>query len=175
MFALMTVAAWGVYGILLHSGQMGMKDPVNGRYKAFLLVGLAYFATAVLAPLIMILVKGGNWRFWEYPGPGVWLSFVAGIAGAIGAFAVLLAFGAGGKPAVVMSIIFAGAPVINAIVSLALHPPKSGISPMFVLGIGLAALGGFLVTKYKPVDPPKKPAPAPEQAAESSAGKTDDA
>ena len=170
IFALMTVAAWGVYGILLHAGQVGMGDPVNGRYKAFLLVGLAYFATAVLAPLILIIVKGGNWRFWEYPGPGVWLSFVAGIAGAIGAFAVLLAFGAGGKPAVVMSIIFAGAPVVNAIVSLALHPPKSGLSPMFILGIGLAALGGFLVTKYKPVDPPKKK--QAQETAETTAAKS---
>ena len=171
IFALMTVAAWGVYGILLHAGQVGMGDPVNGRYKAFLLVGLAYFATAVLAPLVVIIAKGGNWRFWEYPGPGVWLSFIAGVAGAIGAFAVLLAFGAGGKPAVVMAIIFAGAPVVNAIVAIALHPPKSGVSPMFILGIALAALGGFLVTRYKPMDPPKpKPGPAAVDPAESKRG-----
>jgi len=51
IYALMTVVAWGLYGICLHSGQMGMADPVNGRYKAFLFVGIAYFLTAVLAPL----------------------------------------------------------------------------------------------------------------------------
>ena len=33
--------------------------------------------------------------------------------GAIGAFGVLLAFGAKGTPAVVMSIVFAGAPVVS--------------------------------------------------------------
>ena len=34
-YALTTVVAWGVYGILLHGGQLGMQDPVHGRYKAF--------------------------------------------------------------------------------------------------------------------------------------------
>ena len=38
-FALGTVVTWGLYGIFLHMGQMGMADPVNGRYKAFLFVG----------------------------------------------------------------------------------------------------------------------------------------
>ena len=43
----------------------------------------------------------------------VW-SLIAGIVGALGAFGVLLAFGAKGTPAVVMAIVFAGAPVVNA-------------------------------------------------------------
>ena len=71
---------------------------------------------------------------------------------------MLLAFGAGGKPGVVMSIVFAGAPIVNAIVSLAMHPPEGGLSKVpvpFFLGILLAALGGFLVTYFKPAVPPK--------------------
>ena len=48
-FALATVACWGLYGILLHAGQVGMGDPQNGRYKAFFWVGMAYFLIAVLA------------------------------------------------------------------------------------------------------------------------------
>ena len=51
IFALGTVVTWGLYGIFLHMGQVGMSDPANGRYKAFLFVGVAYFLTAVLAPL----------------------------------------------------------------------------------------------------------------------------
>ena len=50
-FAFLTVVSWGVYGVFLHTGQVAMQDPVNGRYKAFLFVGIAYFLTAVLAPL----------------------------------------------------------------------------------------------------------------------------
>ena len=161
VFALMTVASWGVYGIFLHTGQIGMKDAVNGRYKAFLFVGLAYFLTAVLAPLAVLLARGADWN---YPKGGMLWSLVAGIAGAVGAFCVLLAFGAKGTPAVVMSIVFAGAPVVNALVAIWQHPPSGGlgsIKPQFFLGIILAALGGCLVTLYKPAAPAAKPQTAP--------------
>jgi drug/metabolite transporter (DMT)-like permease len=155
-FALMTVAAWGTYGILLHAGQGTMGDPENGRYKAFLFVGLAYFVTAVLAPLVILWARGASWTF---RGPGMGWSLAAGTVGALGAFCVLLAFGARGTPAVVMSIVFAGAPVVNAVVSLLWHPPARGLAAVrwpFVLGIVLAALGGCLVTLFKPA-----PAAAP--------------
>src|SRR5438309_8827243 len=160
-FALLTVVSWGVYGVFLHTGQVAMQDPVNGRYKAFLFVGIAYFFTAVLAPLALLMIKGA--AFSAYTGRGMWWSLIAGIVGAIGAFGVLLAFGAKGTPAVVMSIVFAGAPMVNAIYSLILHPPDGGwgnIRPQFYLGILLAALGGCLVTFCKPNPPaPAKPAP----------------
>jgi len=157
VFALMTVVTWGVYGVFLHTGQMGMKDAVNGRYKAFLFVGLAYFLTAVLAPLAILLLRGADWN---YPKSGMVWSLIAGVAGALGAFCVLLAFGAKGTPSVVMSIVFAGAPVVNAAYSIWQHPPAGGlgsIKPQFFLGIALAALGGCLVTYYKPNPPAAKP------------------
>src|SRR5213595_3849375 len=141
-FAFLTVFSWGVYGVFLHTGQLAMQDPVNGRYKAFLFVGIAYFLTAVLAPLALLVLKGA--AFSAYTGRGMGWSLVAGIVGAIGAFGVLLAFGAKGTPAVVMSIVFAGAPVVNAAYSLYLHPPAGGLKgiPMpFYLGIVLAAIG----------------------------------
>ncbi len=159
-YALLTVVTWGIYGILLHSGQVGMADPTNGRYKAFLLVGVAYFLTAVLAPLAVLKLNGAEWAF---PGRGVMWSLVAGLAGAIGAFGVLLAFGAKGSPAAVMSIVFAGAPIVNALVAILLHPPQGGWSAIrwpFLAGIVLAAAGGCLVTLYKPAPPPAKPAVA---------------
>jgi hypothetical protein len=150
LFSLLTVFCWGLYGAFLHSGQVGMHDPVNGRYKAFLCVGVAYFLTAVLAPLAALLLRGASWSF--TPGGVAW-SVLAGIVGAVGAFGVLLAFGAKGTPAVVMSIVFAGAPVLNALYSLVLQPPAGGWQKLpwpFVLGLLLAALGGCLVTLYKP-------------------------
>lgn len=159
-FALMTVAFWGLYGVFLHKGSMKMADPDFGRYKAFLVVGIAYFLVAVLAPLILLKVSGSNLKF---TGEGFKWSLIAGTVGAIGALGVLLAFGKGGPPAAVMSIIFAGAPVVNAVVALKLHPPVGGISAIrwqFFLGIALAALGGFLVTKFK--DP--KPVPVQSES-----------
>ena len=160
-FALMTVATWGLYGIFLHTGQLGMADPALGRYKAFLFVGIAYFLTAVLAPLAILLIKGAAWSL---PVKGMTWSLLAGLVGAAGAFCVLLAFGAGGTPPVVMTIIFAGAPNVNAIVAISLHPPAGGwkgIPLPFFAGILLAAIGGGLVTLYKPAPSPKPAITAP--------------
>ena len=149
-FAMMTVASWGVYGVFLHSGQTNMADPVNGRYKAFFLVGVAYIIIAIIGSLVMLVLNGSDWTF---PAKGMAWSLLAGTVGAIGAFCVLLAFGAKGSPAVVMSIIFAGAPIVNAIAAFLMHPPPGGLGNLrwqFVAGILLAALGGCLVTLYKP-------------------------
>jgi drug/metabolite transporter (DMT)-like permease len=159
LFVLLTVASWGLYGVFLHQGQIGMGDPVNGRYKAFLFVGVAYLVIAVLGPLIMLAGAGTDWSF---PARGVAWSLVAGLVGAVGAFGVLLAFGSKGTPAVVMSIVFAGAPVVNAIVATLWHPPAGGFGTLrwqFFAGILLAALGGCLVTLYKPAPAAAQPAP----------------
>jgi drug/metabolite transporter (DMT)-like permease len=159
-FALMTVAMWGLYGIFLHGGQLGMSDPQNGRYKAFLMVGAAYFLTAVLAPALLLALRGSTWIF---PMKGVIWSLIAGLVGAGGAFCVLLAFGAKGSPSAVMTIVFAGAPIVNAIVAMSLHPPAGGLKSvpkLFFVGILLAALGGALVTLFKPNPAAGKPAAA---------------
>jgi len=158
-FALLTVICWGTYGIFLATGSENMHDPANGRMKAFLFVGVAYFLAAVLAPLLILVLSGANW---DYPIKGMVLSLIAGVVGAIGALGVLLAFGAKGNPAVVMTIVFAGAPVINAIISLIVKPPAGGWGSVpfpFWVGIALAVCGGALVTKFKPgPPPPKRPA-----------------
>ena len=164
-YVLMTVCTWGLYGVFLHSGQMAMSDPVNGRYKAFLFVGIAYFIFAVLAPLALLKLNGSDFGF---PSKGIWVSLFAGALGAIGAFGILLAFGAKGTPQVVMSIVFAGAPIVNAVVATWMHPPKNGIADVpwqFYLGIAMAAVGGCLVSLYKP-------APAPKSVSAAAAGAT---
>ena len=106
---------WGLYAHWFQ--QYGDKE--NGRIMAFLGSGLL-FSTAVIAPLIILKLKGGNIAFWSYPAKGWQWSLIAGTLGAIGALGVLLAFGKMPSPAfvpVIMSIIFAGAPMVNAIVS----------------------------------------------------------
>ena len=181
LFSLLTVACWGVYGVYLHKGQtgIGLSDPV-ARYKAFLFVGFAYFLVAVIAPLVMLRLNGkpGDTNFLAYPVAGQMWSLIAGIVGAVGAFGVLLAFGAapGATPPerasyvpVVMSIIFAGAPIVNAFVSMYMtHGPAGSrfeIRPQFWIGIVCAALGGSLVALYKPNPVKEKTPPAAEQAA----------
>ena len=160
-FALLTMGCWGLYGVLLHTGQVAMQDPAVGRYKAFFWVGIAYVLIAVLAPTGILLAQKSSWQM---PTSGITWSLLAGAAGAVGAFGVLLSFGAGGHPAVVMSIIFAGAPVVNATIVMVQHPPAGGFGSIrwqFFLGIVLAAVGGTLVTLYKPAPAPPKAAAAP--------------
>ena len=168
-YVLLTVCTWGLYGVFLHSGQMAMNDPVSGRYKAFLFVGVAYFIFAVLAPLVLLKMQGSDFSF---PSKGVWISLFAGALGAIGAFGILLAFGAKGTPQVVMSIVFAGAPIVNAIVATIMHPPKGGIAAVpwqFYAGIVMAAVGGCLVSLYRPPPAPKAAA-APARVAPPVSG-----
>ena len=74
IYALMTVCAWGVYGNLLHTGQVNMADPVNGRYKAFLFVGVAYFFAAILPPVVVLLVNKASWNL---PWTGISWSLIA--------------------------------------------------------------------------------------------------
>jgi hypothetical protein len=150
IFAVMTVVSWGLYGVLLHTGAVGMADPVHGRYKAFLFVGVAYLIVAVLGSIVMLRINGAAF---EFATKGMVWSTLAGVVGALGALGVLLAFGAKGSPAVVMSIVFAGAPIVNAITAFAVHPPAGGLGTIrwqFLLGIGCAAAGGCLVTMFRP-------------------------
>lgn len=169
LFALLTVACWGVYGVYLHKGQTEMADMANGRWKAFLFVGFAYFIVAVIAPLAMLRMNGASTNFLGYPGGGQMWSLIAGIVGAVGAFGVLLAFGAAPQPKaayipVVMSIIFAGAPIVNALVSMWQHPPHGGLAEVkwqFWAGILIAAIGGSMVALFKPDAPAPKPAEKP--------------
>ena len=151
LFALITVFSWGTYGVLLHTGVMSMADPANGRYKAFFFVGIAYLLVAVLGSLLMLKINGVQLE--SLPAKGAMWSTIAGVAGAVGAFGILLAFGAKGTPAVVMAIVFAGAPIVNACVAMAVHPPAGGLASLnwpFLLGIIMAAGGGCLVTLFRP-------------------------
>ena len=164
-WALLTVICWGTYGVCMHTGSMNMESKEHGRMMAFLYVGLAYFLTAVIAPLIILKLQGGPVEFWNYPDAGWKWSLFAGILGAIGALGVLLAFGASPNPPVyvpiVMSIIFAGAPVVNAVVNTTKHDWWGHVQPQFIMGIVLAAAGGVLVTYYAPKPPPQAAAPTP--------------
>jgi formate hydrogenlyase subunit 4 len=113
-------------------------------------------------------LKGGPIEFWAYPIKGLKWSLIAGILGAIGALGVLLAFGASPNPPIyvpiVMSIIFAGAPIVNAIVNTTKEGNWAFVKPPFILGICLAALGGYLVTQNPPKPPPAEKSAANEEA-----------
>lgn len=172
-FALLTVLFWGVYGVILHKGRglmPGVTPPTaeaqHAGLKAFLLVCVAYAVIGIVAAVLLKL-RGSDWSF---SGSGITWSFIAGIAGALGAFTLVLSLGAaaaifkGAAPAAVMPIVFAGAPVVNTIVAMLVHPPEGGLKALplpFILGIILAAAGAYLVAANAPTNTGAKPGATP--------------
>lgn len=145
VFVIGAALSWGAYVPTLHHGQNLLN---RGALRAFLCVGVAYFLTAVVVP--MVLLMGLRMEPMEFNGPGVTYATVAGALGAAGALFVILALKYGGSPLYVAPLVFAGAPIVNAAVSMAWHRPKEAPEPMFWVGMVLAAAGVGMVLRFKP-------------------------
>ena len=135
--------SWGLYGASLHRGQTELGNPL----RAMLCVGVAYFLIAVLVP-VAALTAQGEWRNFTLTGTAT--ATIAGALGALGAVCITYAFRAGGTPFVVMPLVFGGAPLINVITSIMLHPPKTAPNPMLYLGFLVTAVGAAMVLYYRP-------------------------
>ena len=148
LFSLIKVGALGIYGILLHASRIAMVDPTHAQYKTLLFAGVAYSLVAIVGSVLILKLKGIQWRF---PIKGMVLATLAGVASAIGALNILLAFEAQGTPAVVMTIFFTGASLINAVASLAIDTPQAGgLRWQFIVGLQLVIFGICMVTIYRP-------------------------
>ena len=83
-------------------------------------------------------------------------STVAGILGAAGALCIVFAVtyarrsGVEAAPLLVAPLVFSFAPIVNCLISLVVEPPEKKPSPVFFLGLVLAAAGAFIVLKFKP-------------------------
>lgn len=139
----LTVFCWGVYGPTLHRGQM---DMAGSRLRPLLCVGVAYFVIAVVVPIVLLQMRGekGDFTF-----SGTAWSLGAGAAGAVGALGIIMAFNYGGSPAYVMPMVFAGAPVVNAIVTIYLsgrwREASTWSLASFLAGLILVSIGAFMV------------------------------
>jgi len=144
-FALGAVLSWGMYGVALHRGQVQLGNP----FRALLCVGVAYFLIGVLVPLVNLSASGSGVAAGFNFGGSIWAT-VGGALGAVGAVCIIWAFKAGGLPAYVMPIVFGGAPLVNVLVSMVTHPPKTAPHPLLYLGFLMTALGAGMVLYYKP-------------------------
>ena len=143
LFALAAALSWGFYGVMLHRGQIKLGNPM----RALLCVGIAYMLIGVLAPVFTLLGQGALNGFNQ---EGSTWAFMGGALGAIGAIFIIFAFKAGGVPAYVMPLVFGGAPIINVLVSMVIHPPKTAINPLLYLGFLLASVGAGMVLYFRP-------------------------
>jgi hypothetical protein len=145
VFVLGAVLSWGMYGPALHKGQVELASPM----RALLCVGIAYFLIGVLVPIAMLWSQG-ELTARGFTLSGTTVATVAGGLGAIGAVCIIFAFRAGGLPTYVMPLVFAGAPLVNVVFSMWLHPPKVAPHPLLYAGFVLAAVGAGMVLYYRP-------------------------
>lgn len=143
IFVAGAVLSWGAYGALLHMGQTQLGNPL----KALLCVGAAYFLIGVLIPVAALASQGSLSNF---NGTGLVTATIAGALGAAGAACIIWAFKAGGLPVYVMPLVFGGAPIVNVLITMLIHPPKSAISPMLYVGFVLASIGAATVLYFRP-------------------------
>ena len=156
-----TVLCWGMYGPVLQWGQLGMRataeDPI-ARWRPFVCVGLAYFLIGVIVPSIWLYLRGekGEWTI-----RGIAWSLAGGALGAIGALGIILAFTFGGRPIYVMPLVFGGAPVVNAFLTIYRAGRIREIGPWFLAGLIMAVLGAVVVLVTAPHAPPAAAAGGP--------------
>jgi hypothetical protein len=49
-----------------------------------------------------------------------------------------------------MPLVFGGAPIVNVLVSMVIHPPKTALNPMLFVGFLLASIGAGMVLYFRP-------------------------
>ena len=148
IFTLIATITSGIFGVLTHAGQKAMGDSANGQYKALFFAGIGYSLIATVGSGVMLAADGAQWSF---PMKGLSLGILAGVAVVGVIFCNLLAFAAGGSPAVVVSIGAAGGPILNAAIAITLYPPAPGsLRWEFIFGIAAATIGGYMITVYRP-------------------------
>src|SRR5262245_55481079 len=145
----LTVLCWGMYGPVLQAGQLGMStiEHVPAKFRPFVCVGLAYFLIGVIVPGLWLHFRGekGDWTV-----RGLIWSLAGGAMGALGALGIILAFTFGGRPVYVMPLVFGGAPVVNAFLTIYLAKRIREIGPWFLAGLIIVALGAVLVMVTSP-------------------------
>ena len=143
IFVVGAVLSWGAYGAMLHMGQQQLGSPL----KALLCVGVAYGLIGILLPVAMLGQQG---ELTNFNSTGLVTATVAGALGAIGAACIIWAFRNGGLPVYVMPLVFGGAPLVNVLVTMVIHPPKSSPHPLLYVGFILAAAGAYIVLRFRP-------------------------
>jgi len=147
-FALCTAVFWGTYGPLLQRGHHLMEG--GGRMRPFICVGFAYLLVAIVGPIVVMYAFGidkgdGVFSGWKFQGI-VW-STIAGAVGALGAFTLLMALGAGGptSPLYVMPMVFGCAPVVSTLTTMYMNNTYKQMSPFFAAGLILVAAGAITI------------------------------
>lgn len=148
-FLVLTLLSWGLFGPLVHQGQLDLGDGLSpGSLRPFLCVGIAYVLIALVVPALLLRVTGEQGR-WTVMG-SVW-SLLGGTAGALGTLGMMLAFKFHGHPVYVMPLVFALAPVVTTLVGMWLTSTLWKAGPLFLAGVILITVGAAGVVTFPPM------------------------
>ena len=154
-FVILTILSWGTYIPTLHRGQMALG---GSGIHAFLMVGVAYVLVAIAVPGLMI-ARAGSWDVYSPNGMALCiLASVSGLACWVHSARWVSCSRwstVGGPPScrrsclpVRRSSVRSWTPLSS--VAMVYHPPENAPSPIFFLGILMAAAGAGLVLAYRP-------------------------
>ena len=163
----LTVLCWGLYGPVLQSGQAAMSadSAASGAITAVCVRGIGVLPDWRDCAGLWLHFRGekGEWTL-----PGIIWSLAGGALGAIGALGIILAFTFGGRPIYVMPLVFGGAPVVNAFLTIYMARRVKEIGPLFlaaliivilgaVVGAGVCPASGSLRPNMRPRPVPRRP------------------
>lgn len=154
LFALGTATCWGLYGPTLSKARAPAGE--WSAFKPYVFIGVAYLVWAICGGLLAMKMKGDEFSYTGAYAPAMNWGFWAGSLGAIGALCLTTAIISGGRPAMVMPIVFGGAVTVNALYAW-LQLKGAHVSPALWVGMVLVAVGIVLVASNTPHAAPAKP------------------
>jgi hypothetical protein len=143
VYAVLTAVFWGTYGPVLAESRTYLKSP----FKPYVAIGIAYLVWGIGGGIVGMLYKKDNFSF---TGPGALWGLAAGTLGAWGALTLTLAMFSGGKPYVVMPIVFGGAVTVSALVSVWRESEHATVNPMLWVGVVGIVICAALVAYFTP-------------------------
>ena len=164
VFAILTAICWGTYGPVLHESRAFLKSP----FKPYVAIGIAYLVWGIGGGIIGMWYKKDDFSLAAFTGPGMMWGLAAGTLGAWGALTLTLAMFSGGKPYIVMPIVFGGAVTVSALVSVWKEREHTTVNPMLWVGIAGIVVCAVIVARFTPTAPPGSPA-KPAEATQASA------
>lgn len=162
VFAILTAIFWGTYGPVLAESRAFLKSP----FKPYVAIGIAYLVWGIGGGILGMLYKKDDFSF---TGPGALWGLAAGSLGAFGAFTLTLAMFSGGKPFVVMPIVFGGAVTVSALVAVWKERGHVDVNPLLWVGMVGIVVCTVLVAYHTPHTAPASPAKAASQPGGSPA------
>lgn len=161
VFAVLTAIFWGTYGPVLAESRAFLKSP----FKPYVAIGIAYLVWGIGGGIIGMLYKKDNFSF---TGPGAMWGLAAGTLGAWGALTLTLAMFSGGRPYVVMPIVFGGAVTVSALVSVWKESEHTTVNPLLWVGVMGIVVCAAMVAYFTPhaAPPTAKPAASAPVAGE---------